>query len=73
MSLTFEKDIRPLFTDTDIDHMAFYAQLDDYEEVKAEAENIYSRLADKTMPPDDPWTDADIAKFRQWIDAGCLP
>ncbi len=73
MSLSFEKDIRPLFTDTDIDCMGYYVLLDDCEEVKAEAENIYSRLADKTMPPDDPWPDADIAKFRQWIDAGCLP
>ena len=46
---------------------------DDYEDVKAEAENIYTRLADKTMPPDSPWSDDDIASFKQWIDDGCLP
>ena len=73
MSLSFTKDIRPLFTDMDIEHMAYYAQLDDYEDVKAEAENIYTRLADKTMPPDDPWSDDDIASFKQWIEDGCLP
>ncbi len=53
--------------------MSYYAQLDDYEDVKAEAENIYTRLADKTMPPDNPWSDDDIASFKQWIDDGCLP
>ena len=49
--------------------MTFYVQLDDYEEVKAEAKNIYSRSADKSMPPDDPWQDYEAGQDSVMVEA----
>jgi hypothetical protein len=73
MSLSFAVDILPLFTAEDIEHMDFVFDLSSYDDVVANAREIYERLAEKTMPPGDPWSDADIAKFRQWIDDGMNP
>ena len=49
--------IRPLFTKKQIDCMAYMFQLDVYDDVKANAESIYARLADHSMPMDEtrPW------------------
>jgi hypothetical protein len=73
MPLSFARNIRPLFTAQDIEHMNFVFDLSDFADVVANAELIYERLADQTMPPDDPWPDAQIAQFRQWIDEGMNP
>ena len=73
MSLSFAQDIRPRFRPEDIEHMAFAFDLNDFADVVANAELIYARLADKSMPPDQPWPAAEIAKFRQGIDAGLHP
>ncbi|MFN8535306.1 MAG: hypothetical protein U0556_17350 [Dehalococcoidia bacterium] len=66
---SFSQDIRPLFRDKDITAMEFAFDLSDYEEVKANAEGIYQRLADGSMPCDDAWPAERVALFRQWIDA----
>ena len=52
MAMSLAKDIRPLFRDTpDADSMKEYGlDLSSYAEVKAQAENIYARLLDRTMP-----------------------
>jgi hypothetical protein len=57
MALSFADDIRPLFRDSpDIDSMKdFGLDLSSYAEVKAQAGVIYARLADGSMPCDDPW------------------
>jgi hypothetical protein len=69
---SFAKDIRPLFTDEDVEHMLdFDLDMGSYDSVKENAENIYERVADGSMPPGAPWPDAIIARFRQWIDEGC--
>ena len=68
---SFASDIRPLFRDTDRDEMSFAFDLSDYEDVKANAEGIYERLADGSMPCDEPWPDDRIELFRRWIDEGC--
>ena len=74
MSLSFAQDIRPMFTDEDVDNMiGFGFDLSRFEDVIANAELIYSRVDDKTMPPGDPWSDEDIARLRQWIDEGMNP
>ena len=67
---SFARDIRPLFRDTDIEEMAFAFDLGEYEDVKANAEGIHERLADGSMPCDEPWPDDRIALFRRWIDEG---
>lgn len=69
----FEADIKPFFRESDRLEMEFMFDLWSYEEVKGDAENILSRLADKTMPCDTPWPDERIALFRQWLAGGCPP
>jgi hypothetical protein len=75
MALSFAKDIRPLFRDSpDIDTMKdFGLDLSAYSEVKAEAENIYARVLDGSMPCDEPWPKDRIALFKQWMEEGMAP
>jgi hypothetical protein len=67
---TFAADIRPLFREKDIRSMAFAFDLADYEDVKVNADEIYERLTDGSMPCDEPWPADRIALFRRWIDEG---
>ena len=75
MALSFAHDIRPLFRDSpDIDSMKGYGlDLSSYEDVKAKAEGIYSRLEDGSMPCDGAWPQEQVAKFKSWIDDGMAP
>jgi hypothetical protein len=72
MALSFANDIRPLFRDTpDVTTMKDMGlDLSSYEDVKAKAETIYSRLEDGTMPCDGPWPKEQIATFKRWMDEG---
>jgi len=67
---SFERDIRPLFRDDDVEAMLFAFDLSSWEEVREHAEEIHSRLVEGTMPCDAPWPERDIERFRGWIDAG---
>ncbi len=75
MPLSFAKDIRPLFRDTpDVDSMKdFGMDLSSFADVKAQAQAIHSRLADGSMPCDEPWPQDRIATFKQWMDEGMAP
>jgi hypothetical protein len=68
--VSFERDIRPLFRDEDVEEMLFAFDLSSVEEVRQNAEEIHSRLAEGTMPCDGPWPAQDIARLRAWIDGG---
>jgi len=69
---SFARDIQPLFTAEDVEHMQdFDLDLGSYDSVKENAEEIYERLADGSMPPGTPWPDEQVARFRRWIDEGC--
>jgi hypothetical protein len=72
MALSFADDIRSLFRDSpDIDSMKdFGLDLSSYEDVKAQAGVIYARLADGSMPCDDPWPKEQIELFKPWMDEG---
>ncbi len=72
MALSFASDIRPLFRDEpDVDTMKRMGlDLSSYDDVKANAEGIYSRLEDGSMPCDDAWPSEQVALFRRWIDEG---
>jgi hypothetical protein len=50
--------------------MSFAFDLASYDDVREHAEDIYSRLADGTMPCDAPWPNGDVARFRRWLDDG---
>jgi hypothetical protein len=71
--LSFTQDIRSLFRDSDVEAMRFAFDLTRYEDVKANAEGIYERVADGSMPCDQAWPADQIARFRQWVDEGSAP
>lgn len=70
---SFAQDIRPLFRDDDTEAMGYAFDLSDYDDVKANAEGIYERLEDGSMPCDGAWPTEQVTAFRQWIDEGCAP
>lgn len=71
--MSFETDIRPLFREEDAEAMSWAFDLASYADVREHAEDIYDRLADGSMPCDEPWSEAQVQRFRDWIDAGMLP
>ena len=66
----FERDIRPLFRDEDVKAMSFALNLASYDDVRENAEAIYEKLADGSMPCDGAWPTDQVQRFRAWIDAG---
>ncbi len=79
--VSFKSDILPLFTQTDIDHMAgFGVELDSYDYMSApeHAEDVYYQVSAKLMPPSGggaagPWSDDKISLFKAWMDGGRKP
>jgi hypothetical protein len=71
----FSVHIRVLFTTSQQACMVAIIDLFNYSDVKSNAESIYARLADGSMPADDsgPWPSEWIALFRRWIDEGLEP
>ncbi len=69
---SFSRDISPLFRDEDVDAMEFVFDLRSYEDVRENAQEIYERVADGSMPCDAEWPEERIALFRTWIDAGMV-
>jgi hypothetical protein len=71
--VTYEHDIRPLFRDRDIQSMSFAFDLSSYDDVRANADAIYERLAAGSMPCDSRWPAEQVERFRTWIDNGTPP
>jgi hypothetical protein len=69
----FERDIRPLFRERDVNSMSFAFDLSSYDDVRGNAEAIYGRLANGSMPCDGGWPAEDVQRFRTWIDNGSPP
>jgi hypothetical protein len=67
---SFERDIKPLFRSKDIESMSAAFDLSSYEDVRTNAQPIYERLADGSMPCDGAWPPEQVERFRGWIDAG---
>jgi hypothetical protein len=68
--VSFERDILPLFRPRDIEEMSWAFDLSSAEDVREHAEAIFARLEEGSMPCDAPWGEADVERFREWIDAG---
>jgi hypothetical protein len=66
----FERDIRPLFRDKDVQAMSVAFDLSSYNDVKASADKILEKLADGSMPCDGRWPEDQVALFREWMDSG---
>ena len=71
--VAFARDIRPLFSDRDVGSMSRFFDLSSYDDVRANAEGIYRRLADGTMPCYRPWPADNVQRFRTWMDNGFAP
>jgi hypothetical protein len=67
---SFDRDILPLFRPEDIEEMSWSFDLSSYDDVREHADEIHTRLSEGTMPCDGPWPDANVERFREWIDAG---
>ena len=75
MALSFASDIRPLFRDTpDVDTMkSIGLDLSSYDDVKQNAAAIHARVADGSMPCDEPWHQEQVDLFKRWMDEGMAP
>jgi hypothetical protein len=75
--LSFEKDIRPMFTQMDVDHMAAMMDLSNRDSVLENADAIYSTVSSGAMPPSNSgeprWTPEMCEKFRTWKEEGGNP
>lgn len=73
--LSFAKDIRPMFTDVDVDHMKRKGiDLSSHEAVKSHADAIYRTVSDGSMPPPgtgERWSAEMCDRFKKWQDEGC--
>jgi hypothetical protein len=76
---SFAADIRPLFTERDIQAMSKAFDLANYEDVKSRSAIIYDRIrgiGGAAMPPppprgDGPWPQSRIDLFGRWMSEGC--
>jgi len=74
---SFQADIRPLFTQRDIQGMSKAFNLASYDDVKAHAAAIFNRIrgiGGAVMPPpprgEGPWPQSRIDLFAKWIADG---
>jgi hypothetical protein len=74
-AVSFARDIRPLFRDSDIASMKRVSGLDlsNYAHVSAQADRILSRLETGDMPCDGAWPDHQVQRFKKWIADGKKP
>jgi hypothetical protein len=69
-TLSFARDILPLFRESDRDEMIFAFDLWNYNDVCTHADDILERLTDGSMPCDNEWPEEQITEFQHWIEVG---
>ena len=75
---SFQADIRPLFTDRDVQGMIKAFNLASYDDVKKNAAAIYDRIrgiGGAVIPPppprgEGPWPQSNIDLFAKWMSDG---
>jgi hypothetical protein len=72
-SVVFERNIRPLFRQSDRETMKWAFDLWSYTDVKTHARAIAERLRDGSMPCDGAWSAEKVDAFQRWIDSGMAP
>jgi hypothetical protein len=70
-SISFARDIRPLFLPFDRDQMLFAFDLWSHGAVTENAAMILQRLEAGDMPCDRAWPEQQVTLFRAWIAEGC--
>jgi hypothetical protein len=81
MAVSFEKDIKPLFRQIDIDHMGKhnifldkYTYMADPSNDHGNAQSVEETLVDQSMPPGGPyWSMEQLLLYKQWRSDGYLP
>jgi len=82
--VSFQADILPLFTQTDIEHMeplrvhlADYAYMSDPKNDHANAHHVYECVSIGEMPPassgEEPWGPERVELFSRWMKGGYQP
>jgi hypothetical protein len=69
-SLSFARDIKPLFRAKDRDAMVAAFDLFEYEDVAENADKIARSLRSGKMPCDGPWPGEQVDTLERWIAAG---
>jgi hypothetical protein len=69
-TLSFERDIKPLFRAKDREAMLQAFDLFKYEDVVARADAILGSLRAGRMPCDGAWPAGQLDTLQRWIDAG---
>jgi hypothetical protein len=78
---SFQSDIRPLFTERDVQAMSKAFNLASYDDVKKHAPAIFDRIrgiGGPVMPPppprgEGPWPQSRIERFAKWMADGYQP
>lgn len=75
--LSFATDIRPMFTQMDVDHMSAFMDLSNRDSVFENADGIYDTVLSGVMPPQSSgetrWTPEMCATFKRWQEQGGPP
>ena len=71
--MSYERDIKPLFRETDRESMLETFDLWSYEDVKGNAQAILGVLEGGSMPCDGAWPPEQVGTFREWVEAGSPP
>jgi hypothetical protein len=73
-TLSFVRDIRPFFSDMDVEHMMKAMDLSDRDSVFIHGAAIYEAVSKGSMPPassgEHRWTPDMCEVFRRWLDQG---
>jgi hypothetical protein len=69
-SVSFERDVKPLFRERDRRSMQNFFDLWSYDDVRDNADAILDRISDGSMPCDGEWPQEQIDLFQRWVDAG---
>jgi hypothetical protein len=69
-TVSFARDIKPLFREKDRDSMRSAFDLFDYADVATHADAIVGALRSGKMPCDGAWPADRVATFQRWVDTG---
>ena len=72
-TLSFERDIKPLFREKDRTSMSRAFDLWSATDVAAHGDAILARLEDGSMPCDGAWPAGNVDTFATWLAEGAQP
>ena len=72
VGLSFERDIKPLFSDDARTRLEWKFDLWDYESVKANISDILRRLEHRDSPFEEGWPEERVKVFRSWLREGLM-